>query len=304
MNSNANAGNPAPAGVKRLSFSAPTSSSYHHQHHHPGHLLHSNVESMSTSPQQPTSSCSSSLSSGSSVAISLPSSTGSIVSASPSSSKYSPILKRSNGSPMPTNESTIRKVHLAKSHDSPSGGLTLCGGLEAGLPGTIYISRVEESSAADKLGLRAGDQILSINYSSLLDPEMTCAKAMELLCTANYVSLNILSRSEAISGIRRNWTYSWIDPEGRAVSPPPSDRDIPSDPEMDHLLCSTGSASATSASGAASASLGSNVGVSSTAVSGGSVAAAGHHHRRRSTRLTNSRQGNAYRVVSISGIFR
>ncbi|RWS06841.1 uncharacterized protein B4U79_16175 [Dinothrombium tinctorium] len=133
--------------------------------------------------------------------------------------------------------SSIHKVHLIKNpEEPPDAGLTLCGGLEVGLQGTIYISRVAEHSAAEKCGLAPGDQILSANYTSFLDPSITCQKALHIICSENCLTLNILPRREALSSQRRHHTYAWIDPEGRPVSPPPPDRDPLPDSDMDPMM--------------------------------------------------------------------
>ncbi|RWS31636.1 uncharacterized protein B4U80_12804 [Leptotrombidium deliense] len=137
--------------------------------------------------------------------------------------------------------SSIRKVHLIKTaEDSPDVGLTLCGGLEVGLQGTIYISRVSEHSLAEKHGLCPGDQILAANYTSFLDPSITCQQAMHIICSDNCITLSVLPRVEALSSQRRHHTYAWVDPEGRQVSPPPPDRDM-TDTDIDPVLSMHGS---------------------------------------------------------------
>ena len=136
---------------------------------------------------------------------------------------------------------SIRKVQIIKNvYNSPDAGITLCGGIEAGLKGTIYISRIAKGSLAEKNNLKVGDQILSANYTSFLDPNISCQKASHIICLQDCLNFNILPRREALSSQRRNHTYSWIDLNGRPVSPPPSDSDTLEATE-DDKLSSTGS---------------------------------------------------------------
>lgn len=93
---------------------------------------------------------------------------------------------------------------------------------------SIYISRVAPNSAADKCGLSPGDQILSANYVSFLE-NISVKRAYEVLHSngSHSVLLTFLPRREAFAPRqRRHHCFSWIDPEGRSVSPPPPDREL------------------------------------------------------------------------------
>lgn len=86
----------------------------------------------------------------------------------------------------------------------------------------IYISRVAEGSAGEKCNLRAGDQLLSANYISLLN-QVSLKRAYDLLINSGnrFVWLTILPRAEAMQYMEnRNECYTWIDCHGQSVSPP------------------------------------------------------------------------------------
>ena len=119
--------------------------------------------------------------------------------------------------------SLVRNIQILKSvYDAPNVGITLWGGLEAGLKGTIYISQVAKSSLAEKNNLSVGDQILSANYTSFLDPNITCQKATHIICLEKCLNLTVLPSREIALSQRRHHNYAWIDPKGRSISPPPS----------------------------------------------------------------------------------
>ncbi|KAK2142437.1 hypothetical protein NP493_4890g00000 [Ridgeia piscesae] len=104
---------------------------------------------------------------------------------------------------------TIRTVHLraqtegGSRHKGRRGklGFSIRGGAEHGMG--IYVSSVDEGSAAEKQGLAAGDQI----------------------CSVNQISFKNTSQDEAArvpAALESTYTYTWVDPRGRVVSPPPA----------------------------------------------------------------------------------
>ena len=84
---------------------------------------------------------------------------------------------------------------------------------------------------AEKCGLRAGDQILSTNYTSFLDG-ITCKQALRIICENDCLLFNICPRHEALSHQRRHHCYAWIDVDGRPTSPPPPDRPLPTESSL------------------------------------------------------------------------
>uniref|UniRef100_A0A8C4XC10 Whirlin n=1 Tax=Erpetoichthys calabaricus TaxID=27687 RepID=A0A8C4XC10_ERPCA len=123
-------------------------------------------------------------------------------------------LLPSNGNPGEPLE--IRQVCL-KRHKSNEGlGFSIRGGSEHRVG--IYVSLVEPGSLAEKEGLRVGDQILRVN-DKVLDG-VTHAEAVKVLKGSKKLSLSVRSVGRIPGGYVTNHVYTWVDPQGRSVSPP------------------------------------------------------------------------------------
>ncbi|XP_051955336.1 whirlin-like [Xyrauchen texanus] len=124
-------------------------------------------------------------------------------------------LMGSNFLPEPPGE--IRQVTL-KRHKSNEGlGFSIRGGSEHGVG--IYVSLVESGSLAEKEGLRTGDQILKVN-DKVFD-RVTHAEAVKVLKGSKKLSMSVQSVGRIPGGYVTNHVYTWVDPQGRSVSPPP-----------------------------------------------------------------------------------
>eukprot|EP00063_Salmo_salar_P016987 XP_013991822.1 PREDICTED: whirlin-like isoform X2 [Salmo salar] len=111
----------------------------------------------------------------------------------------------------------VRQVTL-KRHKSNEGlGFSIRGGSEHGVG--IYVSLVEPGSLAEKEGLRIGDQIMKVN-STVFD-KVTHAEAVKVLKGSKKMSLSVQSVGRIPGGYVTNHVYTWVDPQGHSVPPPP-----------------------------------------------------------------------------------
>ncbi|XP_030625306.1 whirlin [Chanos chanos] len=111
----------------------------------------------------------------------------------------------------------LRQVTL-KRHKSNEGlGFSIRGGSEHGVG--IYVSLVEPGSLAEKEGLRVGDQIMKVN-DKVFD-RVTHAEAVKVLKGSKKLCLSVRSVGRIPGGYVTNHVYTWVDPAGRSVSPPP-----------------------------------------------------------------------------------
>ncbi|XP_039635758.1 whirlin isoform X3 [Perca fluviatilis] len=111
----------------------------------------------------------------------------------------------------------IRQVTM-KRHKSNEGlGFSIRGGSEHGVG--IYVSLVEPGSLAEKQGLRIGDQIMKVN-DKVFD-KVTHAEAVKVLKGSKKLCLSVRSVGRIPGGYVTNHVYTWVDPQGRSVSPPP-----------------------------------------------------------------------------------
>ncbi|XP_040052853.1 whirlin isoform X2 [Gasterosteus aculeatus] len=111
----------------------------------------------------------------------------------------------------------IRQVTM-KRHKSNEGlGFSIRGGSEHGVG--IYVSLVEPGSLAEKEGLRIGDQIMKVN-DKVFD-KVTHAEAVKVLKGSKKLCLSVRSVGRIPGGYVTNHVYTWVDPHGRSVSPPP-----------------------------------------------------------------------------------
>ncbi|KAG9266237.1 whirlin isoform X1 [Astyanax mexicanus] len=118
---------------------------------------------------------------------------------------------------VPDTPGEVRRVTL-KRHKSQEGlGFSIRGGSEHGVG--IYVSLVEPGSLAEKEGLRVGDQILKVN-DKVFDA-VTHAEAVKVLKGNKKLSMSVRSVGRIPGGYVTNHVYTWVDPQGRSVSPPP-----------------------------------------------------------------------------------
>ncbi|XP_074546447.1 whirlin [Halichoeres trimaculatus] len=111
----------------------------------------------------------------------------------------------------------LRQVTM-KRHKSNEGlGFSIRGGSEHGVG--IYVSLVEPGSLAEKEGLRIGDQIMKVN-DKVFD-KVTHAEAVKVLKGNKKLNLSVRSVGRIPGGYVTNHVYTWVDPQGRGVSPPP-----------------------------------------------------------------------------------
>ncbi|TKS84190.1 Whirlin Autosomal recessive deafness type 31 protein [Collichthys lucidus] len=111
----------------------------------------------------------------------------------------------------------LRQVTM-KRHKSNEGlGFSIRGGSEHGVG--IYVSLVEPGSLAEKEGLRIGDQIMKVN-DKVFD-KVTHADAVKVLKGSKKLCLSVRSVGRIPGGYVTNHVYTWVDPQGRSVSPPP-----------------------------------------------------------------------------------
>ncbi|XP_036385322.1 whirlin [Megalops cyprinoides] len=111
----------------------------------------------------------------------------------------------------------IRQVSLKRNKSNEGLGFSIRGGSEHGVG--IYVSLVEPGSLAEKEGLRVGDQILKVN-DKVFD-RVTHAEAVKVLKGSKKLSLSVRSVGRIPGGYVTNHVYTWVDPQGRSVSPPP-----------------------------------------------------------------------------------
>ncbi|KAG8010864.1 Whirlin [Nibea albiflora] len=111
----------------------------------------------------------------------------------------------------------LRQVTM-KRHKSNEGlGFSIRGGSEHGVG--IYVSLVEPGSLAEKEGLRIGDQIMKVN-DKVFD-KVTHGEAVKVLKGSKKLCLSVRSVGRIPGGYVTNHVYTWVDPQGRSVSPPP-----------------------------------------------------------------------------------
>ncbi|XP_043951665.1 whirlin isoform X3 [Gambusia affinis] len=111
----------------------------------------------------------------------------------------------------------LRQVTM-KRHKSNEGlGFSIRGGSEHGVG--IYVSLVEPGSLAEKQGLRIGDQIMKVNDKVF--EKVTHAEAVKVLKGSKKLNLSVRSVGRIPGGYVTNHVYTWVDPQGRSVSPPP-----------------------------------------------------------------------------------
>ncbi|XP_033093583.1 whirlin isoform X5 [Trachypithecus francoisi] len=120
------------------------------------------------------------------------------------------------GSPDGAGPGEVRLVSLRRAKAHEGLGFSIRGGSEHGVG--IYVSLVEPGSLAEKEGLRVGDQILRVNDKSLA--RVTHAEAVKALKGSKKLVLSVYSAGRIPGGYVTNHIYTWVDPQGRSISPP------------------------------------------------------------------------------------
>ncbi|KAM8866036.1 whirlin-like isoform 1-T1 [Synchiropus picturatus] len=115
----------------------------------------------------------------------------------------------------------IRRVTLTRTRDHEGLGFSIRGGAEHGVG--VYVSLVEPGSSAAREGLRVGDQILTVNELDL--DNVTHVQAVQMLKGFKQLTLTVCSLGHNTDGDISNCMYSWLDPQGRSVSPPPDNHE-------------------------------------------------------------------------------
>ncbi|XP_042820585.1 whirlin isoform X1 [Panthera tigris] len=120
------------------------------------------------------------------------------------------------GGPDGAGPGEVRLVSLRRAKAHEGLGFSIRGGSEHGVG--IYVSLVEPGSLAEKEGLRVGDQILRVNDKSLA--RVTHAEAVKALKGSKKLVLSVYSAGRIPGGYVTNHIYTWVDPQGRSISPP------------------------------------------------------------------------------------
>nr|XP_058927302.1 whirlin isoform X4 [Kogia breviceps] len=120
------------------------------------------------------------------------------------------------GGPDGAGPGEVRLVSLRRAKAHEGLGFSIRGGSEHGVG--IYVSLVEPGSLAEKEGLRVGDQILRVNDKSLA--RVTHAEAVKTLKGSKKLMLSVYSAGRIPGGYVTNHIYTWVDPQGRSISPP------------------------------------------------------------------------------------
>ncbi|KAK2912112.1 hypothetical protein Q8A67_004245 [Cirrhinus molitorella] len=110
----------------------------------------------------------------------------------------------------------IRQVTLKRSKSHEGLGFSIRGGSEHGVG--IYVSLVEPGSSAEREGLRVGDQIMKVN--NMVFDRVTHGEAVKVLKGSKKLSMSVCSMGRIPGGYVTNHVYTWVDPQGRSVSPP------------------------------------------------------------------------------------
>ncbi|XP_044124460.1 whirlin [Bufo gargarizans] len=110
----------------------------------------------------------------------------------------------------------VRQVVLKRSKNQEGLGFSIRGGVEHGIG--IYVSLIEPGSLAETEGLRVGDQIIKANGRSL--DRVTHSEAVKALRGSQKLVLSVQTSGRVPGGHVSSHIYTWVDPQGRSVSPP------------------------------------------------------------------------------------
>ncbi|XP_041855507.1 whirlin-like [Melanotaenia boesemani] len=115
----------------------------------------------------------------------------------------------------------VRQVTLKRSRSHEGLGFSIRGGSEHGVG--IYVSLVEPGSSAEREGLKVGDQIVTAN-DTMFD-HVSHIEAVKVLKGCKKLTMSVCSMAQIPGGYITNHVYSWVDPQGRSVSPPPDSQE-------------------------------------------------------------------------------
>ncbi|XP_023140998.1 whirlin isoform X1 [Amphiprion ocellaris] len=115
----------------------------------------------------------------------------------------------------------VHKVTLTRSRSHEGLGFSIRGGSEHGVG--IYVSLVEPGSSAEREGLKVGDQIVTAN--DMMFDSVTHIEAVKVLKGCKKLTMSVCSMGRIPGGYITNHVYSWVDPQGRSVSPPPDSQE-------------------------------------------------------------------------------
>uniref|UniRef100_A0A3Q2ZI97 Whirlin b n=1 Tax=Kryptolebias marmoratus TaxID=37003 RepID=A0A3Q2ZI97_KRYMA len=115
----------------------------------------------------------------------------------------------------------VRQVTLTRSRSHEGLGFSIRGGSEHGVG--IYVSLVEPGSSAEREGLRIGDQIVAANDMGF--DSVTHVDAVKVLKGCKKLTMSVCSMVHMPGGGITNRVYSWVDPQGLSVSPPPDSQE-------------------------------------------------------------------------------
>uniref|UniRef100_A0A8C7TK47 Whirlin b n=1 Tax=Oncorhynchus mykiss TaxID=8022 RepID=A0A8C7TK47_ONCMY len=110
----------------------------------------------------------------------------------------------------------IRQVTLRRRKSNEGLGFSIRGGSEHDVG--IYVSLVEPGSFAENEGLRVGDQIVTVN--DMLFDRLSHMEAVKVLKGCKKLAMSVCSVGRIPGGYITNHIYTWVDPQGRSVSPP------------------------------------------------------------------------------------
>ncbi|KAI5613040.1 whirlin-like isoform X1, partial [Silurus asotus] len=116
-----------------------------------------------------------------------------------------------------TAQDDTRHVTLQRTKSHEGLGFSIRGGAEHGVG--IYVSLVEPGSSAEREGLRVGDQIVRVN--DVVFDRVTHGEAVKVLKGCKKLCLSVCSMGRIPGGYVTNHVYTWVDPQGRSISPPP-----------------------------------------------------------------------------------
>ncbi|XP_050426937.1 uncharacterized protein LOC126837151 [Adelges cooleyi] len=132
---------------------------------------------------------------------------------------------------------SVRTISMSRPNPTTGGspsnqgfGICVKGGVDESNVG-VYISRVEEGSIAESVGLKPGDSILEVNGRPFTN--ISHDEALKILKSYNQITMTVkcpllpqeVNRNEGESGnLEDQWrmrrTYSWLNRKGQPVSPP------------------------------------------------------------------------------------
>ncbi|XP_038854426.1 whirlin-like [Salvelinus namaycush] len=125
-------------------------------------------------------------------------------------------LPQNSGNNPESSGGEIRQVTLRRRKSNEGLGFSIRGGSEHDVG--IYVSLVEPGSFAENEGLRVGDQIVTVN--DMLFDRLSHMEAVKVLKGCKKLAMSVCSVGRIPGGYITNHIYTWVDPQGRSVSPP------------------------------------------------------------------------------------